>query len=139
MVIFIAASALLFLQEEQTDRKTFEAVCGRCHSPSMISGMRTEGEWNETIEVMVSAGAKGTEEQFARIRRHLARNYTVVNVNTADAPQIAPVLEITPEAAQSVVAYRTAHGNFKTLDDLSKVPGLNASKLAARKEHIAFR
>jgi competence ComEA-like helix-hairpin-helix protein len=42
-------------------------------------------------------------------------------------------------AAQAVVDYRTAHGNFTTLADLKKVPGIDAARLDARKDRIAFR
>jgi len=88
---------------------------------------------------MSSVGAKGTEEEFSRVMRYLARNFTKVNVNTASAEQIAPVLGIAVKAAQAVVDYRAAHGEFKTLVDLKKVPGLTASGIAARQERIAFR
>ena len=42
--------------------------------------------------------------------------------------------EILPEKA----AYREKHGKFKTLDDLKKVPGVDAKKLDAKKDRIAF-
>jgi competence protein ComEA len=36
------------------------------------------------------------------------------------------------------VKYRTEHGSFKTLEDLKKIPGVDAAKLNARKERIVF-
>lgn len=104
----------------------------------MVQDFRTEPEWLDTVEQMISLGAKGTDEQFERVLRFLARTLTKVNVNTAEAPEIAPVLDLSDGAAQAVVAYRAEHGKFKTLDDLKKVPGMDAAKLAARKDRIVF-
>jgi competence ComEA-like helix-hairpin-helix protein len=36
------------------------------------------------------------------------------------------------------VKYRAEYGNFKTLGDLKKVPGINAAKLDARKDRVVF-
>ncbi len=121
------------------DRTAFERVCGNCHSTTMIGDLKTEPEWIETVENMESIGAKGTEEEFDRVRRYLARNFTRINVNAATAAQIAPVLDITETAAQAVVEYRTKHGDFMNLEDLRKVPELDAAKIEARKQRVVFR
>jgi competence protein ComEA len=105
----------------------------------MIGDLKTEPEWIETVENMESIGAKGTEEEFDRVRRYLARNFTRINVNAATAAQIAPVLDITETAAQAVVEYRTKHGDFMNLEDLRKVPELDAAKIEARKQRVVFR
>jgi hypothetical protein len=60
----------------------------------MAAGLLSEPEWGETIDVMSGLGAKGADEQFERLLRHLLRTQTKVNVNTATAAQIAPALEI---------------------------------------------
>ena len=104
----------------------------------MVDGLRTESEWLQEIEQMVKIGAKGTDEQFERVVRVLLRTLTKVNVNTATAPEIAPVLDITDATAEGLVKYRTEHGSFKTLKDLKKIPGVDAAKLNARKERIVF-
>lgn len=126
-------------QEDPADKITFDKVCGACHASTMVSDLKTEPEWAETVDNMMSIGAKGTEEQFNRVQRYLARNFTKVNVNTATAAQIAPVLDVSDAEAQAVVEYRTHHGSFINLSDLTKVPGLDAGKISARKERIAFR
>jgi competence protein ComEA len=93
----------------------------------------------ETIDVMRGLGAKGTEDQFASVRRYLLRNHTKVNVNTQSAAEIAPVLEISETAARALVKFREEKGPFKTLDDVKKVPGLDPAKMDERKDRIAFR
>jgi len=126
-------------QDDKADKAAFQKVCGACHATTMIADLKTEDEWGETVAHMASLGAKGDDEEFDGVMRYLARNFTKVNVNTAAAEQIAPVLACSVAAAQAVVDYRTAHGNFTTLADLKKVPGIDAARLDARKDRIAFR
>jgi competence protein ComEA len=120
------------------DKADFETVCGACHTAGMVSDIRTEGEWKETVELMVSIGASGTGRQMEAVMRVLLRTLTKVNVNTATAVQLPLVLDISEATAQAVVRYRARHGNLKTLDDLKKVPGINAAKLDARKDRVVF-
>lgn len=125
-------------RSEAADKRDFETVCGACHTSSMVSDIRTEPEWDETIEKMLSIGAKGTGEQMEAVMRVLLRTLTKVNVNTATAGQLPLVLDIKDTTAQAVVKYRAGHGDFKTLDDLKKVPGIDAAKLDARKDRVVF-
>jgi competence protein ComEA len=124
--------------DDAADRAAFEAVCGSCHPVSMASDLRSESEWKETIEVMVKAGAKGTDEQFEAVRRYLRQNLTNVNVNTATAAEIAPVLAVSEATARDIVKRRTEKGNFRTIDELKQIPGVDAVKLEARKDRIVF-
>jgi competence protein ComEA len=70
--------------------------------------------------------------------RYLVRNLSKVNVNTATAAQIAPVLDLSEASARALVDYRAEHGPFKTLDDMKKAPGVNPGKLDSRKNRIVF-
>ncbi len=47
-----------------------------------------------------------------------------VNINQADAVQLATLKGIGPKKAEAIVAYRAAHGSFKTVDELAKVRGI---------------
>ena len=47
----------------------------------------------------------------------------VVNINTADASQLALLPRVGLKAAQRVVDYRTEHGPFKKSTDLMQVKG----------------
>jgi competence protein ComEA len=104
----------------------------------MVSDIRTEPEWKDTVEQMVSLGADGTGDQLEAVMRVLLRTLTKVNVNTAPATQLPLVLDITEATARAVVKYRAEHGKFKSLADLKKVPGINAAKLDTRKDRVAF-
>ena len=48
----------------------------------------------------------------------------VVNINTADASQLALLPRIGEKAAQRIVEYRTQHGPFKKTSDLMQVKGV---------------
>ena len=121
-----------------SDLAAFNTVCGACHAANSVSGLRTEAEWRETVEHMISIGAHGTDEQFDAVMRVLTRTLTKVNVNAASAAEIAPVLDVSEAHAQAIVKYRAEHGAFKTLDDLKRVPGLPASKIDARNDRLVF-
>ncbi len=47
----------------------------------------------------------------------------VVNINTADATQLALLPHVGAKAAQRIVDYRKAHGNFARTTDLMEVKG----------------
>jgi competence protein ComEA len=136
--LFFVLVCLAFAADDP-DKATFDRVCGKCHSTTMISDLKSEEEWIETVQNMVSIGAKGTDDEFHQVQRYLARNFTKVNINTATAAQIAPVLDIAANAAQIIVDYRAAHGTFDSLDQLKKIPGVDAAKIEARKDRIALR
>lgn len=117
---------------------TFQAICGSCHATTLVDGLRTEAEWRDEINQMIKIGARGTDEQFQRVMRVLARTLTKVNVNTASPQEIAPVLDLSNGAAEAVVKRRTENGSFKTIEDLKKVPGVDPAKLDTRKDRVMF-
>jgi competence ComEA-like helix-hairpin-helix protein len=53
-----------------------------------------------------------------------------VNINTAEAAELAVLPGIGPARAQRIVSYRQAHGPFATVEDLARVPGLSARIIA---------
>ena len=90
------------------------------------------------METMVSVGANATADQLKAVMRVLLRTLTRVNVNTAKASQLPLVLDIDEATARAVVKYRSDHGDFKSLEDLKKVPGIDSAKLEARKDRVVF-
>lgn len=59
----------------------------------------------------------------------------LVNINTANAVQLTQLPGVGPAIAQKIIDYRTANGPFTSVDDLTKVPGIGAAKLAQIKSH----
>jgi competence protein ComEA len=116
-----------------------ESVCGACHGTDLVSSRRaTRQGWSYIVDDMVSRGASASNEQIAAINEYLAKNYGQVNVNKGPSDEIASVLEITPAQADAIVKYRTDHGDFKTVDDLKKVPGLEAAGLDKKKDRVVY-
>jgi competence protein ComEA len=121
------------------EREVFEMTCGVCHESNLIGeSLRSPAEWDELISLMQGYGAGGTPEQFAQARAFMLRSFGRVNVNSAAAIDLAPVLDVTPDQAGAVIAYRDQNGRFATVDDLKRVPGLDIAKIEARKERLMF-
>jgi hypothetical protein len=129
--ILLAASGLA----QQTDRATFQKACGSCHDVSMVSDLKSTPEWDETVDSMVERGAKITPADRAVVMRYLKKNYTKININVAPADEIGEVLDISPAAAQALIAHRP----YRALDELAKANVVPAGKLEALKDRIAFR
>lgn len=60
-----------------------------------------------------------------------------VNINTADAAQLALLPRIGPSVAQKIVAFRKENGPFKAADDLLLVPGIGEKTFALLKPYLA--
>lgn len=62
-----------------------------------------------------------------------------VNINTADAPTIAAVLDgVGAVKAQAIVAYRDSNGPFQTLEDLLNVNGIGPATLEKNRDRISL-
>jgi competence protein ComEA len=47
-----------------------------------------------------------------------------VNINTATKEELTSLKGVGDKRAQDIIDYRTKNGNFKSVDDLEKVPGI---------------
>lgn len=62
-----------------------------------------------------------------------------VDINTADAATLVSSLEgIGRSKAEAIVAWRKAHGPFRTLDDLRQIKGIGPSILERNHDAIQF-
>lgn len=60
----------------------------------------------------------------------------IIDVNLATATQLDQLPGVGPTLAQSIVAYRDAHGPFTSIDDLLNVPGIGQRTLDAIRPFI---
>jgi len=60
-----------------------------------------------------------------------------VNVNTADASQLALLPRVGEKVAQRIVEYRTEHGPFKKATDLMQVKGIGAKTFEGLSQYVA--
>jgi len=118
-----------------------ERMCTPCHGlENVIRARMTKDRWGSVVDDMVSRGATGTDDEIDQVIAYLATNFSrkKVNVNKASATDIAAALEISPADAAAIVAYRTDKGNFKEIQDITKVPGIDTKKIEAAKDRLEF-
>lgn len=80
-----------------------------------------------TIGLVASAGAWAattTKASTAPVTASTAATTVPININTADLATIENIKGLGPTKAQAIVDYRTKNGNFQTVQDLQKVPGI---------------
>jgi competence protein ComEA len=123
-------------------KSTLIRVCSTCHSPdNVIANGQDRAGWEDTITKMAGFGAVATDDEFTEILDYLTKNFPAggpVNVNKATSAQLQSGLGLSAAEADAVIAYRKKNGDFKTIDDLKKVPDLDAKKVDAKKDHLAF-
>ena len=119
-------------------------VCIQCHEyERSIAPRQNRAGWQATMDKMIALGAKGTQKEFDDILDFLATTYpgeeiAKLKVNEARAVEFESVLSLPRSQAAAIVAYRTKNGDFKSLEDLKKVPGVDAAKIEARKDRLQF-
>ena len=63
----------------------------------------------------------------------------MVDINKADAATIAKELKgVGPAKAKAIIDYRTAHGSFKSVDELRKVHGISEKLLAKIRSDVSL-
>ena len=120
-------------------------LCGSCHAAELVMNRRETIEgWSGVVEDMIRRGAKGSDDEFGEVVDYLAGNFpksaavAKINVNKAGAKDLASALGITDEQANAIVQYRETKGDFKSIEDLQKVPGIDASVIEAKKSKLEF-
>jgi competence protein ComEA len=118
-----------------------EAVCTVCHTPErIVVKQMSKEDWQAKVLEMLQEDPDITQPERDRIVEYLARSFPLlrINVNRAAAKEFEAALDLSARDAESIVRYREANGNFKSLEDLKKVPGVDAAKIEARKDRLDF-
>lgn len=95
------------------------------------------------MKKMVALGLKGTDKELRAIFDYLVKNFPAeelppLDINKATAIDLESRLSLRRSQAAAIIRYRTEHGPFKSLEDLKKVPGLEAEKIEAKKDRLVF-
>lgn len=61
-----------------------------------------------------------------------------VSINSAGAEQLETLPRIGPAMAARIIAWRTAHGGFRSVDDLGQVEGVGPKTLAGLRPHVTL-
>jgi competence protein ComEA len=120
-------------------------ICSQCHELERSISLRQDrGGWQATVDKMVGLGAKGTDKEFQTVVEYLAKTYPgegipKIDVNQAEAIDLESGLTLKRSEAAAIIQYRKAHGNFKSIEDLKKVPGIDTAKIEAKKDRLIFK
>ena len=122
-----------------------QRVCGSCHGAELVLGRQeTRETWAAIIDDMIQRGASGTEDEFYTIVDYLSTNFsptspvTKINVNKATAKDLQMALRIPDKQAAAIIRQREEKGPYKSIDELEKAPGVDASKIEANKNRLSF-
>jgi competence protein ComEA len=122
--------------------------CSNCHTiVNITSARKDEDGWTATLTKMVGYGMQGNEDELETILTYLTKNYgpqsptataAKVLINTESAADLAAHLGLSQKAADAIVAYREKNGPYKTIDDVKKVPDIDAKKIDEKKDLLSF-
>ncbi len=118
-------------------RSSPRSACAATPSDKIVEGRRYRTQWDQVLEQMVARGATGTDAEFDVIFDYLVSQYGRVAINTAPADEIAQVLHLEQDVADTIVQQRKA-GPFADFEALTKVPGVPVAELEKRRDAIVF-
>ncbi len=114
-------------------------ACGSCHDAEVVlAQLKTPGEWAETLQSMAEQGADASPEEWRMIEQYIDSNLALIAINKAAAEELQLTMDATADVAAAIVKYRQANGAFKSVDDVKKVPGIDTTKVDARKKRFVF-
>jgi len=123
-------------------KETFVSVCSLCHSPTAPMGKQwTREQWTSKVTEMLQEEPDVTREERAAIVAYLTANFKPggkIYINLAKAADLETALEISEKNAAELVRYRGENGEFKSLEDLKKLPFLSAARMESLKDRIVF-
>jgi competence protein ComEA len=143
LVLLLLGAALCAPAQSLPDgsgKELVEVICSSCHSTERIVAQhKTKPQWQDKVLEMLQEEPDVTQPERDKIVEYLAKSFPArVNVNTAAAKEIETILELPSENAAAIVRYREQNGSFKTIDDVKKVPGVDAAKIEAKKDRLEF-
>lgn len=145
--ILTAVFALLASAQQLPDgagRVETERLCKQCHELARSISLRQDRDgWNHTLTRMSAFGMKSNDTEYGAVLEYLAKNYPAedlprIQINKASAIELESALSLRRSQAAALIAYRSKNGDFKSFDDLKKVPLLDVQKIEAKKDRIVF-
>jgi competence protein ComEA len=140
---FLASGAWAQLPDGPGKAET-ERLCSQCHELARSISLRQDrAGWQATVDKMVSLGAKATDKETGAVIDYLSAHFAAedvprINVNKARAIDLESGLTLRRSEAAAIIEYRTKNGPFQSIEDLKKVPGIDAAKIEAKKDRLTF-
>jgi competence protein ComEA len=122
-----------------------QKLCTQCHEVERsISPRQDRAAWQTTLDKMSAQGMKATDEEMRAVLNYLSEHYPAdtvprIDVNKARAIDLESGLSLLRSQAALIIQYREKNGDFKSIDDLKKVPGVDTAKIEARKDRLIFQ
>ncbi|WP_198137531.1 helix-hairpin-helix domain-containing protein [Terriglobus sp. TAA 43] len=109
----------------------------------MLSKRQDKSGWQETVTKMQGYGLVADDADLKRIIDYLAANLPAeailkLNVNTATRIDFESLLSVKRSVAAAIIEYRDKNGGFKSIDELKKVPGVDADVVDAKKNSLTL-
>jgi competence protein ComEA len=124
---------------EAEGRETVIAVCSDCHDVDVVAAQRrSRVEWQEIVQEMAGRSGTASDEDVQAIVRYVVASFGRVNVNRAAERDLVDIVELSASEASAIVEFRMREGEFGSLEDLRKVPGLDFARVQERKDRIVF-
>jgi competence protein ComEA len=85
-----------------------------------------------------------TRDELTTLTDYLATNFpkvddpTKVNMNKADAKEMAERLGLSAAEAEAIIKYRDRRGNFRTWGDLLVIYGVDGTKIESLQDKMSF-
>lgn len=105
---------------------------GETAAPAQIQpngGTANAGQGNAANGAAQNGGAQPQPARTLTASGSAQKGSTPVNINTATAEELQSLPRIGPAMAQRIIAWREAHGGFRSVDELDAVPGIGPSML----------
>ncbi len=152
LLVFVVVAVAQTLPDGPGKQLVQDTCASSCHGAESWSELRMSKEdWRPLVTDMVSRGEAKTDKEIETMLDYLAKNFgpeekgdskgtqpDKINVNKAPSKELAAFFDITPKDADAIVQYREKNGDFKTIEDLKKVPGVDDKKIDSKKDKLEF-
>jgi competence protein ComEA len=145
ITIALVAGGAWAQSPEEPGKAETQRVCSQCHEVERAVSLRQDrAGWQATVDKMAGLGLSATDEEMSAVLNYLAGHYPAeplppINVNKAQAIDLEAGLSLLRSQAALIIQYRQKHGDFKSIDDLKKVPGVDVAKIEAKKDRLTFQ
>lgn len=120
--------------------------CTSCHDlTQVITQKKPESAWKTSVQKMVSLyKAPIDKEDVPALTEYLSRHFGKTNpidrlpmdINTSSAASLARLPGVNADLAKAIVDNREKKGRFESVEDLSRVEGIDVSVLKRNRSYI---
>ena len=144
LLVLLTAAACFAQLPDGAGRDVTIKVCSECHEIERAISLRQDrAGWQDTVAKMAGLGMTAKDSDLKIVVDYLSEHYPAdaipkLNVNKASAIELESALTLRRSQSAAVIEYRKEHGPFKSIEDLKKVPGIDAAKIESHKDRLAF-